>query len=92
MTICGAHRWFICVLIVRAAGAEVQEHLFIECKQFFYMGTLPQGREEQLFKKICQFYEGEPQFVTLNDMIGHLPLAYADMPAGQLRSAQRRLA
>ncbi|XP_010750532.2 endonuclease domain-containing 1 protein [Larimichthys crocea] len=55
-------------------GAEVQEHLSPECKQFLYMGTLPRGLEEQPFKKICQFYEGNPRFVTLYDTTNHIPI------------------
>ncbi|XP_034456236.1 endonuclease domain-containing 1 protein-like [Hippoglossus hippoglossus] len=56
------------------AGAEVQENLSPGCKQFLYMGTLPRGLEEQSFKKICQFYEGKPRFVTLYDTLSHIPV------------------
>ncbi|XP_054475582.1 endonuclease domain-containing 1 protein-like [Anoplopoma fimbria] len=64
----------ICLLIVVMAAAEVQEKLSPECKQFLYMGTVPRGLEEQPFKKICQFYEGNPRFVTLYDTINHIPV------------------
>ncbi|XP_075945551.1 endonuclease domain-containing 1 protein-like [Anarhichas minor] len=62
------------LLVVVMAAAEVQEKLSPECKQFLYMGTLPRGLEEQPFKKICQFYEGNPRFVTLYDTINHIPV------------------
>ncbi|XP_035520375.1 endonuclease domain-containing 1 protein-like [Morone saxatilis] len=67
-------RTLVCLLIVVMAGAEVQENLSPECKQFLYMGTLPRGLEEQPFKKICQFYEGNPRFVTLYDTFNHIPV------------------
>ncbi|KAM9376038.1 endonuclease domain-containing 1 protein [Pholidichthys leucotaenia] len=56
------------------AGAEVQENLTPECKQFLYMGTLPRGLEEKPFKKICQFYQGKPRFITLYDTFSHIPV------------------
>ncbi|KAM8751203.1 endonuclease domain-containing 1 protein-like [Acanthopagrus schlegelii] len=56
------------------AGAEVQETLSPDCKQFLYMGTLPRGLEEKPFKKICQFYMGSPRFVTLYDTFNHIPV------------------
>ncbi|CAN9498968.1 unnamed protein product [Ophioblennius macclurei] len=55
-------------------GAEVQEHLSPECKPFLYMGTLPQGLEEQPFKKICHFYKGKPRFFTLYNTFDRLPV------------------
>ncbi|XP_037539666.1 endonuclease domain-containing 1 protein-like [Nematolebias whitei] len=55
-------------------GAEVQETISPECKQFLYMGTPPRGLEEQPLKKICQFYAGKPRFVTLYDTINHVPV------------------
>lgn len=64
----------ICLLITVMAGAEVQEILSPDCKQFLYMGTLPRGLEEKPFKKICQFYEGHPRFVTLYDTFNHIPV------------------
>ena len=38
------------------------------------MGTVPRGIEDQPFKKICQFYEGKPRFVTLYDTINRIPV------------------
>lgn len=69
-----AGQTLVCLLIAAMVGAEVQEHLSPECKQFLYMGTLPRGLEEQPFKKICQFYEGNPRFVTLYDTTNHIPI------------------
>lgn len=75
MTVCkGADRTLIGLLVVAMAAAEVQEKLSPECKKFLYMGTLPRGLEEQPFKKICQFYEGHPRFVTLYDTANHIPV------------------
>ena len=68
------HQALICLLIAVMAGAEVQENLSPECKQFLYMGTPPRGLEKQLFKKICQFYGGKPRFVTLYDTFNHVPV------------------
>ena len=53
-------------LLVVMAGAEVQ------CKHFLYMGMPPRGLEEQSFRRICQFYEGKPRFVTLYDTFSHI--------------------
>ncbi|XP_038561879.1 endonuclease domain-containing 1 protein-like [Micropterus salmoides] len=64
----------ICLLIIVMAGAEVQENLAPECKQFLFMGTLPRGLEDQPFKKICQFYKGNPRYVTLYDTFNHIPV------------------
>lgn len=64
----------ICLLVMSMAGAEVQESLSSECKQFLYMGTLPRGLEDQPFKKICQYYEGRPRYVTLYDTTNHIPV------------------
>lgn len=61
-------------LLIVMAGAEVQENISSECKQFLYMGTLPRGLEEHPLKKICQFYAGKPRFVTLYDVFGHIPV------------------
>ncbi|XP_037307689.1 endonuclease domain-containing 1 protein-like [Pungitius pungitius] len=75
MVVCnGARRTLLGLLAVAVAAAEVQEKLSPECKQFLYMGTLPRGLEEQPFKKICQFYEGRPRFVTLYDTGNHIPV------------------
>ncbi|CAG5957738.1 unnamed protein product [Menidia menidia] len=63
-----------CLLLAVLVGAEVQETISPECKQFLYMGTLPRGLEEQPFKKICQFYAGRPRFFTLYDPVGHIPV------------------
>ncbi|XP_023255992.1 endonuclease domain-containing 1 protein-like [Seriola lalandi dorsalis] len=68
------YQGLICLVIVVMAGAEVQESFSPECKQFLYMGTQPRGLEEQPFKKICQFYEGKPRFVTLYDTFNHIPV------------------
>ncbi|KAM4618200.1 endonuclease domain-containing 1 protein-like [Polymixia lowei] len=38
------------------------------------MGTLPQGLQDLSFKKICQYYNGEPRFVTLYDTFYHIPV------------------
>ena len=64
----------VCLLMIAMAGAEVQNNISPECKQFLYMGTLPRGLEEHTFKKICQFYEGRPRFVTLYDTFNHIPV------------------
>ncbi|XP_026166920.1 endonuclease domain-containing 1 protein-like [Mastacembelus armatus] len=62
-----------CLLIV-FTKAEVQENFSPECKQFLYMGTEPRGLEEKPFKKICQYYQGKPRFVTLYDTFSHIPV------------------
>ena len=67
-------RTLTCLLLIVMAGAEVQETLSPDCKQFLYMGTLPRGLEEKPFKKICQFYMGSPRFVTLYDTFNHIPV------------------
>ncbi|XP_020559518.1 endonuclease domain-containing 1 protein-like [Oryzias latipes] len=67
-------RMLVCLLLAGMVGAEVQEILSPECKQFLYMGTLPRGLEEQPFKKICQFYAGKPRFITLYDTFSRIPV------------------
>eukprot|EP00064_Thunnus_orientalis_P022990 superscaffoldBa00008274_g23214 len=62
------------LLVIVMTGAEVQENFSPECKRFLYMGTVPRGIEDQPFKKICQFYEGKPRFVTLYDTINRIPV------------------
>ncbi|XP_028287569.1 endonuclease domain-containing 1 protein-like [Parambassis ranga] len=74
MTVYKTDRAFICLLMMVMAGAEVQETLSSECKQFLYMGTVPRGIEGQPFKKICQYYEGKPRFITLYDTFTHVPI------------------
>nr|XP_046250857.1 endonuclease domain-containing 1 protein-like [Scatophagus argus] len=74
MAVYGTDQALICLLIFTLAGAEVQDSLSPECKQFVYMGTLPRGLEEQFFKKICQVYKGRPRFVTLYDTFSHIPV------------------
>lgn len=74
MTVYRTDQTLICLLMIVMAAAEVQENLSPECKQFLYMGTLPRGLEEQPFKKICQFYLGNPRFVTMYDTINHIPV------------------
>lgn len=74
MTVYGTYQALVCLLVIAMAGAEVQEKLSPECKQFLYMGTLPHGLEKQPFVKICQFYEGRPRFVTLYDTFNHIPV------------------
>lgn len=61
-------------LIIVMAGAEVQDKISPECKQFLYMGTIPRGLEEQPLKKICQYYAGKPRFFTLYDSFSHIPV------------------
>uniref|UniRef100_UPI003AAACF93 endonuclease domain-containing 1 protein-like n=1 Tax=Centroberyx gerrardi TaxID=166262 RepID=UPI003AAACF93 len=64
----------ICLLVIAMARAEVQVNLSPDCKEFLYMGTLPQGLQDKSFKKICQFYNGKPRFVTLYDTFDHIPI------------------
>lgn len=64
--------FFLFLLVT--VGAEVEEKLSPECKQFLYMGTLPRGLEDQPFKKICQYYGGQPRFFTLYDTFSHVPV------------------
>ncbi|XP_058502106.1 endonuclease domain-containing 1 protein-like [Solea solea] len=73
MMVYRVHQAFICLLVV-SVGAEVQEDISPGCKEFLYMGTLPRGLEEKSLKKICQFYEGKPRFVTLYDTFSHIPV------------------
>ncbi|XP_008274354.1 endonuclease domain-containing 1 protein-like [Stegastes partitus] len=74
MTVYSIDQTFICLLILATTGAEVQESLSPECKQFLYMGTLPRGLEQHSFKMICQFYEGKARFITLYDTFNHIPV------------------
>ncbi|TNN75984.1 Endonuclease domain-containing 1 protein [Liparis tanakae] len=64
----------ICLLVIAMAAAEVQEKLFPECKRFLYVGAPPRGLEEPPFRKICQFYGGDPRYVTLYDTFNHIPV------------------
>lgn len=64
----------IFLLVIVMTGGEVQEKLSPECKEFLYMGTMPQGLEDQPFKKICQFYLGKPRYVTLYDTVNRIPV------------------
>ncbi|KAM3608783.1 uncharacterized protein V6R79_004598 [Siganus canaliculatus] len=64
----------IFLLIFLLVGAEVQENLTPECKQFLYMGTVPRGLEDKPLKKICQYYRGSPRYVTLYDTLNHIPV------------------
>lgn len=73
MSVYRTDRIFLCFLIVMV-GAEVQETISPECKQFLYMGTPPRGLEEQQLTKICQIYAAKPRFVTLYDTINHIPV------------------
>lgn len=74
MSVYRTDQTLVCFLIMVMTGAEVQETISPECKQFLYMGTPPRGLEEQPLKKICQFYTGKPRFVTLYDTINHIPV------------------
>lgn len=65
---------FLLCFMMMMVGAEVQEKLSPECKQFLYMGTPPRGLEDRALKKICQFYEGHPRFFTLYDTFSHIPV------------------
>ena len=74
MSVYRTDQMLMCLLIVAMAGAEVQEIISPECKEFLFMGTLPRGLEEQPLKKICQFYAGKPRFITLYDTFTHIPV------------------
>ncbi|XP_053175862.1 endonuclease domain-containing 1 protein-like [Scomber japonicus] len=74
MTLYRIDEALIFLLVIVMTGGEVQEKLSPECKQFLYMGTLPQGLEDQPFKKICQFYLGKPRYVTLYDTVNRIPV------------------
>lgn len=74
MSVYRTDRTLVCFLIIVMVGVEVQETISRECKQFLYMGPPPRGLEEQPLKKICQFYAGKPQFITLYDTINHIPV------------------
>lgn len=67
-------KMLVFLLLAGMVGAEVQETLSPECKQFLYMGTPPRGLEEQPLKKICQFYAGKPRFFTLYDTFSRIPV------------------
>ncbi|XP_066507907.1 endonuclease domain-containing 1 protein [Hoplias malabaricus] len=54
--------------------AEVQVSFSPECKKFLYMGTPPRGLQDPSLKNICQKYKGKPRFVTLYDVVDHIPV------------------
>lgn len=57
-----------------AARAEVQGDFSPDCRQFLFMGTPPRGLEDQSLKKICQRFNGRPRYVTLYDVMDHIPV------------------
>ncbi|XP_030648953.1 endonuclease domain-containing 1 protein [Chanos chanos] len=64
---------FTCFLLA-AVWAEVQESFSPECREFLYMGTPPRGLEHPSLKKICQRYNGKARYVTLYDVVDHIPI------------------
>ncbi|XP_041947957.1 endonuclease domain-containing 1 protein [Alosa alosa] len=54
--------------------AEVQENFSPECREFLFMGTPPRGLEGPTLKKICQWYNGKARYITLYDVVNHIPV------------------
>ena len=54
--------------------AEVQEDFSPECREFLFMGTPPRGLEGNTLKRICQRYNGKARYVTLYDVVNHIPI------------------
>lgn len=63
---------FLCFLVT--VRSEVQKDFSPECREFMYMGTAPRGLENRSLKKICQRYNGKPRYVTLYDVVDHIPV------------------
>lgn len=64
---------FFCFPFVNVRS-EVQKDFSEECRKFMYMGTPPRGLESRYLKKICQRYNGKPRYVTLYDVVDHIPV------------------
>ncbi|XP_048034020.1 endonuclease domain-containing 1 protein [Megalobrama amblycephala] len=64
---------FLYFLLV-TVRSEVQKDFSEECREFMYMGTPPRGLENRSLKKICQRYNGKPRYVTLYDVVDHIPV------------------
>ncbi|XP_026114724.1 endonuclease domain-containing 1 protein [Carassius auratus] len=64
---------FLCFLLV-TVRSEVQNDFSPECREFMYMGTPPRGLENRSLKKICQRYNGKPRYVSLYDVVDHIPV------------------
>lgn len=64
---------FFCFLLI-TVRSEVQNDFSPECREFMYMGTPPRGLENRSLKKICQRYNGKPRYVTLYDVVDHIPV------------------
>ncbi|XP_051971750.1 endonuclease domain-containing 1 protein-like [Xyrauchen texanus] len=62
-----------CFLLVNVRS-EVQKEISLECREFLYMGTAPRGLENRSLKKICQRYNGKARYITLYDIVDHIPV------------------
>lgn len=63
----------VCCLLA-TVRSEVQKDFSPECRQFLYTGKAPRGLENRSLKKICQRYNGKARYVSLYDVVDHIPV------------------
>lgn len=70
----GVLRVVACCLLVISVRSEVQKDFSPECREFLYTGKAPLGLENRSLKKVCQRYNGKARYVTLYDVVDHVPV------------------
>ncbi|KAI7793282.1 hypothetical protein IRJ41_010716 [Triplophysa rosa] len=63
----------VCCLL-GTVRSEVQKDFSPECREFLFTGKAPRGLENRSLKKICQRYNGKARYVTLYDVVDHIPV------------------
>ncbi|XP_034532733.1 endonuclease domain-containing 1 protein-like [Notolabrus celidotus] len=61
-------------MITSAVRGRVEKELSPECREFLYMATPPTGVEHQSLQFICQHYNKKPRYVTLYNIVDHIPV------------------
>ena len=71
----GAWMAFLLVNIITVViRGKVEEELSPECREFLYMGTPPTGLDHPSLHFICQRYKQRPRYVTLYNIVDHIPV------------------
>lgn len=61
-------------MITLAVRGRVEKELSPECREFLYLGTPPTGLEQHSLQFICQRYNKKPRYVTLYNIVDHIPV------------------
>nr|XP_020476150.1 endonuclease domain-containing 1 protein-like [Monopterus albus] len=61
-------------IITSAVQGRVEKELSPECREFLYMRTPPTGLEHHSLRYICQCYYKKPRYVTLYNIVDHIPV------------------